>query len=273
MTSAPHRLRRWLLLPALGVAALALVACNGEDAGGTPGSGSTGTTTATEAATKAPFLARSPSDLASYRYRVDVTVAAAALQDGDAPADLPIEGDLSFNVDGAVVNPDREQTATSIDLGILTLTTETIRIGDQEWTRAGEGAWSPSTPSTGGDDLLDVDISPAALFTSSEDFDYEALTERLEEQEWQEEEANGLPTRHYTFTEEEFYRVFQTEDAILPPDIDATFLADIWLARERGVPVRLLILGTDGSGTEILRLEMNMMDLDAEILIEPPVAS
>lgn len=270
MTSTRTMLQRWLPLAALAVAAVALVACGGDDADGTPaGRADGGTATATSEGQGDAFRARSPNDLDSYRYRVDVTVDAAALDSADAG--LPIEGDLSFNVEGAVVNPDREQTATSIDLGLLTLTTETIRVGADEWTRAGQGAWSTSTPSnSAGGDLLAVDISPAALFAASGNFDYHALTQRLDEHEWQEEQVNGVSARRYTFTEQQFYEVFQTEDAILPADIDATFVADIWFAQDRGVPVRLIISGTDGAGDEILRLEMNLTDMDTDIAIAPP---
>lgn len=270
MTSLRTSLGRLLLLPVLALGAVALVACGDSEGDSTATATGTLTPTGESDGSEEPFLARSPSDLDSYRYRVDVSVASEALDSAEAPTGLDLEGDLTFNVEGAVVNPDREQTATSIDLGILTLSTETIRIGEEEWTRAGQGAWTTTTPAADGGDILDVDISPDSLFTSSEDFDYEALTARLEEHGWEDEEANGYAARHFTFTQEEFYEVFETDEAVLPADIDATFVADVWMATEFGVPVRMLIVGTDGGGTEILRLEMNLRDINTEIAIDPP---
>ncbi len=268
--------RRWLLMPALALATFALIACSGgEETDPTP----TGTTAAqvtpaaaTATAESTPqFAAQSPQDLQSYRYRVNVTVAAEALDDSEAPTGLDLDGNLTLGLEGAVVNPDREHTSTAIDIGFLTLSTETVRVGDQEWTRAGQGAWSASTSGEGAEALFDADFSPASIFTTSADFDYEALTARLEEHGWKDEEVNGVRARHYSFTEEEFYSTFETDEAVLPADIDATFTADIWLAEDLGVPVRMLIVGVDGAGTEILRLEMDVTDINSQIAIDPPV--
>src|SRR5690606_29279421 len=90
------------------------------------------------------FAARSPEELDSYRYDVAVTVAAEALDTAEAPLGLELDGDLTLNITGAVVNPDREQLTTAIDIGFLTLSTETIRIGEEEWSRSGQAAWAPS---------------------------------------------------------------------------------------------------------------------------------
>lgn len=270
--------RHWQRLPSMALVGLAtgalLIACGGDsDSGGTATATSTtaGTASTTGASGSDDFAARSPESLDSYRYDVTVTLAAAALDTADAPSGLPLDSDFQIEIMGEVVNPGRERSETSIDLGFLAIATETIRIDGQEWNRQAGGAWEVGTPTGGADALIGTDFSPSSIFTTDADFSYDDLTARLAAHSWRNEDVEGIATRHYTFTQDEFYEVFATDQRVLPDDMDATFVADIWIAEELGVPVKMVIVGTASDGSEVMRLEMLLTDLNSEIAIEPPI--
>lgn len=269
--------RRWQRLASMAVVGLlgaTLIACDSGDSA--PATTATATATVGASSTAegnaaSDFAAQSPESLDAYRYDVTVTLAAAALDTSQAPAGLPLDGDFRIEMTGEVVNPGRERSETSIDLGFLAIATETIRIDGQEWTRQSGGTWEAGTSAGGADALIGTNFSPASIFTTDADFSYDELTARLETHSWLDEDVEGIATRHYTFTQEEFYEVFATDQRVLPEDIDATFSTDIWISKEFGVPVKLVIIGTASDGTEVMRLEMLLTDLNGEIAIEPPI--
>jgi hypothetical protein len=271
--------RHWWRLPAVGLAALltgALIACSGagDSDSDTPTSTASATTAAEGTATGDAgdgFASQSPDSLTSYRYSVQVTLAAAALDSSEAPSGLPLEGDFQIEIVGEVVNPGREHSETSIDLGFLAIATETIRIDGQEWNRQAGGTWEVGTSATGADSLIGTDFSPASVFTTDNDFSYDELTARLSAHAWRDEDVEGVAARHYTFTQQEFYETFQTDQRVLPDDMDATFVADMWLAEDLGVPIKMVIVGTASDGTEVMRLELVLTDLNGDIAIEPPI--
>ncbi|MEX2372573.1 MAG: hypothetical protein WD800_02105 [Dehalococcoidia bacterium] len=272
MTTTRHRLARSLAVPTLLLAALALVACGGngdEDPAATP----TATVAAATVEATPDFLVASPDDLDTYRYTVAVTLSPDALDTADAPMGLPLDENFTIEITGDVVNPDREHATTVVNLGFLTLSTETIRIGEDEWARQGRSAWQPATAGGGLSDFLgDADFSPTSIFQTGDGFSFEALTARLQEHEWEAEEVNGVQSRHYTFTEEEFYATFNADQEIVPADIvDASLTADLWIAEDLGVPVRMVIVGADADGAEVMRVEMDLSDINSDIEVDAPI--
>lgn len=245
-----------ILLAAVGT----LGACSGDEADeATP----TPTVTATPG-----LLVASPHALDSYRYTVRVSALLGALsaETPDALADQSV----SVEIEGSRINPDREQSTSSVELGPVALTVETVLIGDQQWVRDGTRPWAESAG--GGMDILGgMDFRPAALF-SDDDAEYSALAERLAAYPSTADTIDGMATLHFTFTQEEFFEVFQDQGQLVPPDVDAALAADVWLSEEFGTPVRLLVVGTASDGTEVLRLQLDLHDLNGdEIAIEPPI--
>lgn len=269
--------RRWLALPALLVAAFALVACAGDDApegDATAAATTEGTSAATATPTEAPFQLASPEELDGYRYAVVVTLSPEALETADAPAGLPLDDDFTIEITGEVLNPDREHSMTVVNLGFLSLNTETIRIGDDEWARQGRAAWQPATAESDLSSFLgDANFSPTSIFASGEGASsFNALSNRLADHEFEVETVNGVEARHYSFTQEEFYEIFQAEREMIPSEVQNSDLtAELWVAEEERVPVRMVILGVAEDGTEIMRVEMDVTDIDGDIEIEPPI--
>jgi hypothetical protein len=260
---------RAIALPlGLGLVSLGLVACSGDDGDAGPTSAPTDEVTA-----PAKFMAAPPASLDSYAYAVSITISPDAIDSSEAPAGLNLGDDnFTFQIDGTVVNPDREHSTTVANLGFLSLTLESIQIGMDEWTKQDDGGWQPSTA---GDPLAvmlgDTDFSPGAIFTADEGYSFEDLTARLEAHGYEEDEVDGRAARHFTFTDEEFYAVFQTDREVLPAELNATMTADLWIAEDLGVPLKMEIVGADVSGTQILQIDMALTDLNGAFTIEPPV--
>jgi len=254
--------RRLRSLAAATLVAVAgtLVACSSDEADAP-------TPTPAIAATPA-LLVASPHALESYRYTVSVSALLGALsaETPDALADQSV----SVEIEGSRINPDREQSTSSVELGPVALTVETILIGDRQWVRDGTRPWAESAG--GGMDILGgMDFRPAALF-SDDDAEYAALAERLAAYPSTADTIDGMATLHFTFTQAEFFEVFQDQGQLVPPDVDAALAADVWLSEEFGTPVRLLVVGTASDGTEVLRLQLDLHDLNGdEIAIEPPI--
>jgi len=271
-------LRRWLAWPPLAIVALAvvtfaLVACSGGDDDETP-SGSNGGATV-EATTGSNggnggdrLHLSSPDSLQSYRYAMTMTMSAAAMAD-DAPDGLPLDGDFTIEVTGEVINPDRERTTTAMDLGFIAINAETVRIGDREWVRMSGGAWEETVP--GGGDMFGLELTPDTFFGTDDDFTTDELVGRLEALGSTDETVNGIAARRFTFTGEEFADIFESSDFELPADLDGAITVDLWIARELGIPVQMILVGLDTAGAEILRLELRITDLNATFEIEPPI--
>ncbi|MDA1010438.1 MAG: hypothetical protein DWG80_05705 [Chloroflexi bacterium] len=226
-------------------------------------------TDASTTPTAAPVvLVASPSSLASYRYEVTVTALLGALS-AEAPEALSTQT-ATITVEGSRLNPDREQSRSLVEIGPLSVEVETIRIGEQQWVREGTRPWTESVG--GGMDVLGgADFRPAALF-AEDPAEYVALGERLAGYPSSEVMLEGIPARHFTFTEEEFFAVFQNQGDIVPPSVDATLSAEVWLSRELGTPIRLVVVGTATDESEVIRLEMDILDLnDPAIEVEPPI--
>lgn len=259
-----HHLARFARLAVLAasLAGLIAVGCAGdeEEAPASP----TGTAAPTEM-----LAAASPADLASYRYSVDVSLLPSILDTTEAPANLPLDGPVRVVIDGERVNPGRERTRTSADMGFLQIETETIVIDGQRWIREADGTWKEGAAS-GLESFAGLDFRPSVLFADDEG-QYAEVARQLEDYDSVEEDVSGTPTRRFTLDQDEFFRLFQEQGNVLPTEVDATLTADIWLERDLGTPVQLRVVGTDASGEEVVRLELTLSDLNAEeITVEPP---
>ncbi len=175
-----------------------------------------------------------------------------------------------MTIEGRRVNPDREHSQSTVEIGPLVVNVETIQIGDQQWVREGTRPWAESAG--GAMEILGgTDFRPATLF-AEDPAEYAALGERLAQHPSSSVMLDGHATLHFTFTQQEFFDIFQGQADIVPPDVDAILSAEVWLSEASGVPVRLLVVGESTDGTEVLRLELNLTDLnDSTIEVEPPV--
>ncbi len=261
--AAPGRRAVLVLIASLSLGLLA--ACSGgeEDPTGTP-EGSADS-----------FRVATLNDLTGYRYEVAVSLLPEGLAtQGDIPAGLLQPGAMfELQVSGAFVTPDREHSVSSFSLGDLSLHMESIRVGDRMWSREGEGAWRESAAAGGGNPLLgDLDYRPSAIFAVDASYSLDDLTARLGELPHVVETVNGVEARRYTMTPDQFERVFQSDQAVLPAEAgaEATFIADIWIAEVTGTPTRLVIVGTNAGGAEILSMTMDIRDANESIVIEPP---
>lgn len=276
-------LRRAILLPLLALLALGLVACGdepeGADSTATPGTQAPGTAApgggdvpATPPADA--FRVASPDSLTSYRYEIEVKILPEALDQGAAPAGLNLEG-IEFVITGSgeVVNPDRERSKIVANLGFASLDIETITVGEDQWTRQPNGSWVRGSAVAGGGGVLGgADFSPSNIFPSATDFSFEDLSARLETVDFERVEVNGVTARHYVLTEAQFVELFHTEDSIIPDTVaDTEMTAEVWFDEASGVPVRLLVVAVNAEGKEVLRLTLDLTDLDDPgIAVEPP---
>jgi len=252
------------LLAAAILVGLATLGCTG---GGDDEAASTAEPTETPTPSET-LTAASPADLTSYRYSVNVSLLPSILDVSEAPEGLPLDSPIRITIDGERVNPDREHATTTADMGFLQVRTESIVVGEQRWLREGNGSWKEGAAS-GLESFAGLDFRPSVLFADDEG-QYDLVARQLEDYEWVEEEVEGIPTRRFTLDEDEFFALFQ-QDHVLPLEVDANLTADIWLARELGTPVRLLVVGTSDAGDEVVRLELALRDLNAEdIAVEAP---
>lgn len=259
-----HRMRRGSSLVLVVTVGLLLAACTG------PSDDATGTTLAEKTPTPtAQIVARSPHDLHSYRYTVSVSLVPTVLDISEAPSGLPLDETINIDIEGERVNPDREHAISSVDVGFLQLQTEWIEVSGRRWTRRENGTWSEGgAPGVGA--LTGLDFRPASVFLDDSG-QYDEVARHLEVYPWERETLSGREARHFTLTQDEFQDLFQGQNQIVPSDVGATLAAEIWLDSATGTPVRLLVTGTDTEGVEVLRLEMELRDLDSEeITVEPP---
>ncbi len=211
------------------------------------------------------------STLASYRYTVEVRVEAGSLGAANNPLAL---GSIQMRGTGAYVAPDRTQSATTANLGIATITTETIRIGTRQWSREGTGTWHEGAGS--GSLLGEVNLSPSGLFSNTggqNAITPDEVTQRLEGRPYTTETAAGVQTRHYAFDRAGFEAVFGARDLLIGGAADNLQLAaDVWFAEREGAPLRMLLVGKDATGREVVKLDVAITELNSTaISIQPPI--
>lgn len=208
--------------------------------------------------------------LTSYRYTVAVRVEAGSLGAANNPLAL---GSIQMQGTGAYVAPDRTQSATTTNLGIATITTEAIRVGTRQWSREGTGAWREGAGS--GSLLGEVNLSPSALFgTGGQNaITPEEVTRRLDGRPYTTETLAGVQARRYTFDRAGFEAVFGARDLLVGGAADNLQLAaDVWFAEREGAPLRMLLVGKDATGREVVKLDVAITELNSTaISIQPPI--
>ncbi|MDA0364602.1 MAG: hypothetical protein O3B31_03660 [Chloroflexi bacterium] len=259
------------------VSLLATAACGGAD---TPASvsGPESTATAARAATAVPdALLVSPAVLSSYRYEIALHIAGGALADTTAgaatatPTDLAGAG-FTINIEGAVVNPDREHAQTKASLGFIELALERIQIGDRAWTRESGGEWKVATagsssPAIGGE----LDISPARIFAEGGSA-LVALNKELRGRDYVADDVNGLVARRYELNAEQFRAAFGGAQGLLPGDSQPLdTIGTLWVAEDSRVPIRIQLTSRDSTGEPAFEMDLTLTDLNDGITIDPPL--
>lgn len=215
------------------------------------------------------LVTSSPADLASYRFEIDVWIMPSVLDTSEAPSGLSLDKPITLTIDGERLNPDREHAHTTANLNFLQIETESIAVGDRMWIREGSRPWEE-----GGSSILatyvGADFRPSVLFADDVG-QYDLIAEQLRSYPSTEESLEGVPTRRFTLDQEAFYKLFQSDGVVLPTELNATLSAEIWVEQERGVPLRLEVVGVDEASDEVIRLAVRLFDLDTDdIQIEPP---
>ena len=233
-------------------------------------------TGATEAAPARPLAP--PAALKSFRYDMTMELSGSAAS-GASGLPSAVSLDLKIEMSGTVISPDREQSKLTADFGFLKLDVETIRIGDRVWTRQSGGQWQKETAGLG--ELgLDFSVSPIDLLGADETGGaFETLRSVLDGLDGENERVNGVDTVRSDLTSEQFTQAFPSgglpgglsEGA--PEGTLEDMKVQLWIARDSGIPVRIVIEATAGEGADegTMRLDLNLSDLNSsEIEIEPP---
>lgn len=227
--------------------------------------------TGAKATTKSSdFKVTSLDALKSYRFASDIFVSAAALgpQSGQV---LPPGGTFRIKTAGTKVNPDRQQAQIDADLGFLKVNLETVNIAKDQWSKEPQGQWQRGI--TGAAALLATsDFSPQGLFSGTTGPTSEELTQRLAGRPFTKDSVEGVAARHYVFDRRAFEEVFSTQSAVPESAADVKTQADVWFAESRGVLLRVLITGKNAADKEVLRVDVQVSDIDsASNKVEPPI--
>ncbi len=279
--ASKHRWLRplWLLSALLALAVVA-AACGDDDDEGSAADAEAGapTSTATAQAQAPPPTLAPAAALKSFRYEMTMELSGSAASGGSGlPSGVSL--DLKIEMSGAVISPDREQSKLTADLGFLKLDMETIRIGDRVWTRQSGGEWQEETAGLG--ELgLDFSLSPVDLLGADETGGgFETLRSVLGGLGGTNETVNGVDAVRYDLTSEQFTQAFPSGGLPgelsegTPEDTLEDMKVQLWIARDTGIPVRLIMEASTGDGDDEgkMRIELNLTDLNSsEIEIEPP---
>lgn len=255
------RARPWLVGGAALVLTL-LIACSRggdkQDRGAGQGAGSASPSPAAQAAAPVtPDAAQVPTgtsclaNLKSYRYTGTVSI--------KLPASAGVGGGGDVKLSGAAVTPDRFQS--KVEAGGQTF--EVVSIGNDVWTRQGNGPWeknpsSPETPSFKPEDFCRV--SPADLERGG----VRGTRERV----------GGVDTVRYRLSGSDLDKLgmgLQGNSSTLTTLFDRIEM-NLWFTEKERWPVRIT-LSADQSGNDALsfKAEFNLSDFNAgNITIEPP---
>ncbi len=207
----------------------------------------------------------SADELTSFRYDLTISIETGE----DATSSLAV--DLTMGLTGAVITPDREQSMVKVDFGFFKIDLETIRIGSQAWSRSLGDDWAEESP---GDEELPLDLSPLDILGGNE---FSSLQAVISGMTGTVETVNGVSAARYDMDAEQFAAAFPDDagsDGDLPTDDLENMTISLWVTRDAGIPVRLVLEGTstgeDAGGT--VKLELNLTDLNSSsIKIEAPI--
>jgi hypothetical protein len=198
------------------------------------------------------------ADLDSYRYSAHIVFG------GEDLADQGLS-DVTFDMTGAFVAPDRNQVRVQGDVGGLNLEEESIIIGARSWVRSGD-TWTEGDP-----DFDTADLGPPGFFAG---FD----PEEIRVIEPTEETVNDVDAFHYSIDKADIEQlqalaqIFGESDSLedLPQDLSL----DLWLAKDGGWPVKMILSAqgeSDGSQVSV-EMSMDITDVnDPSIEVEPPI--
>ena len=189
------------------------------------------------ATTSEPATNAGASDVSSFRYELSIELTGGA-------------NPFIFEQRGEVVLPDHEHAIQSYDVSALRQETERVAIGEQVWLR-GDLPW------------IDLGASPLRVIGrgGASAGSFEALAGR-------DEDLNGHPTTRYDLTGEEFVRVVGGPSG----GIDESTTVTIWVSDAYGVPLRMLMSGTDGDVQ--LSLSLDVTDVNAaDIKVSRPATA
>lgn len=256
----------------LSILTLALVGCGGGEVAA-PTEESTPTPGPTE-------RFQSPQTLQSYRYTLHVRADGELLDQTEAPSGLALDGEtIRIDTEGYWASPDSEYASVIFSFGVLDARQETIRIGERIWTNSERGAWRERAPLTDPEQLVgqDIPLTPHAIFGNDRPEILERLTRDLEARPHTRETINGRETRHWTLDQEWFDEYAAEFEGVLPGitrDQGLQVQIDIWTDLQTGVGTRLQVTGEFEDRPGILRLEMDLYDLNApEITVDEPIGA
>ena len=269
------------------VVATALVLAGTLALAGCSGHGKSAPSTPAATPTPTPAVA-SPGDLKSYRYAIALTVAGGALggvpttagqapdtQAGaGTPAPSATPATFTIDINGEVVNPDREHSETKARLGFIELTVERVEIGGTAWTREAGGAWKRATPGGSSAASLgaNIDISPARLFAQN-GATFTTLNKQLGELPSQEDAVDGMKARRYDLSADEFQRIFSGTEGLLPGDTRPVQTSGaVWIGDESHVPLRMRLDSRTTDGKPAFEMDMKLSDLNGNFAIAPPAS-
>lgn len=245
---------RWLLILIATIslsATLVMSACGGggsknggdrptatADAGGnddveTPDEGDASPTRASSRRTATPRAERTSTSTGggtslntfdSFHYTVEIGFTV----DGE-------DGGIGVNIEGDYVAPESHSYVQSFSFGGLSGSESAVIIGDDAWSREGEGDWAESSPS-----LLNTDLTSADpdFFSDPEFIDDIAVLDSVDD------EVDGREARRYEFTLDQL-------DAIV------AILGDEFLEDLDGVEDLSMTVWVDKEETALLRAELS----------------
>lgn len=198
-------------------------------------------------AASTPFLVRCGESLRTFRYTSKVELF------GTSPT-------LLIEQTGEVIFPDREHFSRHMDLFGVVFDSEVIVIGDSVWQK-------------GDVPVADFGLSPLSFFGGATGLTFAADEQELNETALKpfasaEVTINGVATTRYELDGTEFESLlssFAPVGASAPPTVT------LWIAKDLGVAVRMVVQSVADPEFGTLRLEINITDMNAsDISIEAP---
>jgi hypothetical protein len=216
-----------------------------------------------------------PSSLGAYRYRVELRTNADLLDTTGAPAWIDLDTfELHIVIEGTRVNPDRERTLATVDLGYFRLERESVMVAGRYWQRQDTGPWTESAPLAEPEDFLgqDLALSPAIILAPDPEV-AARVAAALEGMPSVLDHVNGYDARHWVLETAEVDRLFPAPEENPLPGIrePSAKRVELWVDIASGVVIRLVVTAASPKNAEAFRLQVDLFDLDdPSIGVEPP---
>jgi len=237
-----------------------------------PAASQTSTGSSTPASSGASSLSTAGSklaDLDSYRYNLKMSGQGGPLTQlssslgGLSGAGTPTQN-VTFEVDGAYVKPDKAQMTMSI--GTLKITRTVI--GKQEWSGFGGINTGPTTATSTAPEELSLAVAfwDEGFLASAKDFKCSGNQETV----------NGIQTRKCSIDKETFQKLSNLGGGLISGSSFkelSSFAFDAWLAERKGYPVRFRaeMKGKDTDSKDFnFNVSLDLTDINKTIEIKPP---